>query len=112
MTLAQLLEHLERELPYDYLCGGAAETLSRALAGEHPDPLAGEVIALIAKAAERVDADAPIERAAAVTALGPIRLKYMADDAPVEGFRFIERTILGIDAAFDAEALAAKRKGG
>jgi len=109
MTLAQLLHYLERELPYDYLCGDVSETLRRARAGDHPDPLAGEVIALIAGAAERPEADALVERAAAVTALGPIRLRYMADDAPVEGFRFIERTILGIDAAFDAEALAAKR---
>ncbi len=109
MTLAQLLQFLDQNLPYDYLVGEAEETVARALAGEHPDALIGEVIALIARAAERPEAEAVIERAAAVTALGPIRLKYMADDAPVEGFRFIERTILGIDEAFDAEALEAKR---
>ncbi len=109
MTLAGLLQFLDRELPYDYLAGTPEETVEKALAGHHPDPLAGEVIGLIARAAEVPEAAAVIERAAAVTALGPIRLKYMADDAPVEGFRFVERTILGIDEAFNAEALEAKR---
>lgn len=37
--------------------------------------------------------------------LSPLRLKYMADNAPVEGFRMVEKIITTIDAAYNEEAL-------
>ena len=48
--------------------------------------------------------DAAIDRATAVNALGPIRLLFMRDDAPAEGFRLVEDVVYRIDGAFNEEA--------
>jgi len=49
-----------------------------------------------------------IERAQAIKTLGPIRLFYMKDDAPVEGFRMVEDVVHKIDGAFNEEAMRLK----
>jgi len=108
MTLEQLLHYLDHHLDQRFLDGDAAQTLVRARAGSHRDPIAAEIVSALMTGA---GADAPgtaLERATAVKAIGPVRLKYMKDDAPVDGFRLVEKTIVTIDAAFNEEALAAR----
>lgn len=109
MTLSELLEFLDRNTGYDVCDGSPAESVAKALAGTHRDPLMGEVIAAFAAHAGG-GADGVVERAGIVKALGPIRLKYMADDAPVDAFRAVQQLVDAIDAAFDEEALRSRGK--
>lgn len=106
MTLAELLACLDARTPDGLLDGTPEETLAKARAGSHRHPVAGAIVAALAGAG---DARAPLERAQAVAALGPLRLVYMKDDAPVEGFRMVERIVHAIDSAYNDEAL--RRKG-
>lgn len=105
MTLASLIERLERALPGRFLDRDAAHTLAAALAGTHRDPIAGSILAAIASRAGGTAPESNVERAAAVAALSPLRLAYMKDDAPVEGFRLVEGTVRAIDDAFNDQAL-------
>lgn len=105
MTLAELLQYLDENSQYAILDGTPEETLTKARAGTHKDALAGEIIRHMQDAAGASEVGGTIDRATAATSLGPLRLRYMRDDAPVEGFRMVERIILAIDLAFDAEAL-------
>ncbi|MCG5523922.1 hypothetical protein LRB11_03115 [Ectothiorhodospira haloalkaliphila] len=107
MTLSELLSHLDAHTGLGLLDGSPQETLDKARDGEHTGPIAGEIVKALGGDGER-DAQTLIERAQAVKALGPLRLKYMGDDAPVEGFRMVEKTITGIDEAFNEEALKEK----
>ena len=56
-------------------------------------------------------ADAPITRSQAIAALAPIRLEFMKDDAPADGFRLVEKIVHAIDGAFNDEALKLKAAG-
>lgn len=96
MTLRELLSFIDGQgIP---LCqGGALDPMPSGASG-----VAGEVVALLL-ADQPVDA--LIDRAEAIGRLGSIRRRYMADDAPVEGFRLVERVVLEIDKAFNEEAL-------
>jgi hypothetical protein len=80
----------------------------RPARGSHRDPFVAEVLTALMNGAGADSPGAELERAVAVKALGPLRLKYMKDDAPVEGFRLVEKTIVTIDAAYNEEALASK----
>jgi len=111
MTLSQLLDYFQQYTKFDFMQGDAQQTLEAARSGTHASVLAGEMIVAIAEANQCVDANSAIAREVAVKSLGPLRLKYMADDAPVEGFRMLEHSVVAIDDAFNAEALAAKREG-
>lgn len=111
MTLAELLQYLNDNTRYGVLDGDPDRTLAKALAGNHRDALIGVVIAAIARACACAGVSAAVERAQVINALGPIRLKYMADDAPVEGFRTVESLIQTIDSAFNDEALRHKQRG-
>ncbi|HSO08243.1 MAG TPA: hypothetical protein VLW45_13455 [Pelomicrobium sp.] len=108
MTFAELLTYLDAHTPYDLLDGTPDETLSKARAGGHRNPVAGAILLSLFERSGAADPGAPIERAQAVAALGPIRLEYMKDDAPVEGFRMVEKIVHGIDSAFNDEALRLK----
>jgi hypothetical protein len=108
MTLEQLLTYLDDEMDQRFLDGNAAETLAKAREGSHRDPFVAEVLTALMNGAGADSPGAELERAVAVKALGPLRLKYMKDDAPVEGFRLVEKTIVTIDAAYNEEALASK----
>jgi hypothetical protein len=108
MTLEQLLQYLDRNLGECFLDGDAAQTLDKVRDGSHRDPIAAEILAALMSGALADSPATTLERADAVKAIGPVRLKYMKDDAPVEGFRLVEKTIVTIDAAFNEEALAAK----
>ncbi|MHB8346075.1 MAG: hypothetical protein ACYDHM_02635 [Acidiferrobacterales bacterium] len=110
MTLAGLLQYLDSNTPFAVLDGSPEETLSKALDGRHSDPLAGRIINSIAEGNHCIDEHSPVNRAESVTALGPLRLQYMKDDAPVDGFRMMERIIHAIDGAFNDEALRQKSR--
>ena len=108
MTLEQLLQYLDHHLDERFLDGDAAQSLAKARDGSHQDPIAAEILTALMSGAGADTPQAELERAAAVKAIGPVRLKYMKDDAPVDGFRLVEKTIVTIDAAYNEEALAAK----
>ena len=105
MTLAELMQYLDEHSDYAILDGDPAQTLARARAGDHRDALAGEILGAIAEHCGCDDTDAVLERSEVVAALGPLRLRYMRDDAPVAGFRMVERSIQLVDGAFNEEAL-------
>jgi len=110
MNFGDLLQYLDDHSGFQILDGTPAESIAKAKAGTHQNPIAAEIIIA---AAENLglggEADA-IERVAFVNSLGKIRLKYMADDAPVEGFRTVEKVITTADAAFNEEALRERAK--
>ncbi|SIT72067.1 hypothetical protein SAMN05216526_1565 [Ectothiorhodosinus mongolicus] len=108
MTLAELLTFLDTHTDYGFLHGDVAATLSAAADGSHPNAIPGAIVKALDERLAQGNIEAVIERAGTITALGPLRLTYMADDAPVEGFRMVERTITMIDEAFNQEALRAK----
>jgi len=110
MTISELLEYLDANTQFSVLDGEVQQTLDKARAGTHSDPIMGEIVKGIADGCGCDSPDSTLERVDAVNALGPVRLKYMADDAPVEGFRAVEGTIHAIDGAFNEEAL--RQKGG
>ncbi|QKT03131.1 hypothetical protein HUS23_04585 [Ectothiorhodospiraceae bacterium 2226] len=109
MTLGELLQQMNGHLQFPVLEGDPAETLAKAQDGTHGDPIVGEIVRAIAARCERPEVDCPLERASVIASLGPMRLKYMADDAPVEGFRKLEQLVQAIDAAFNDEALRLKQ---
>ena len=111
MTFTELLQQLEGQLPAHVLDGDAAETLIKARTGRHKHPLAGKIIASLFEQSRLPDAAAPISRSQAIAALAPIRLQFMKDDAPVEGFRLVEKIVHAIDGAFNDEALRQKAEG-
>lgn len=112
MTFAELLQHLEKSLPGQILDGSAAETLNKARAETHRHALTGRIIESLFEKSGLSDAAAPITRSQAVAALAPLRLEFMKDDAPVEGFRLVEKIVHAIDGAFNDEALELKARGG
>ncbi len=108
MTLCELLSYLDRESGYPAFDGDCDETIKKALAGSHRDPLAGQIVAAIVQNAAGPTADAAITRAQATTALGPLRLKAMREDVSGRDLKRMERTVHAIDGAFNDEALAAR----
>lgn len=109
MKFGDLLQYLDRHTEFEILDGTPAETLEKARAGTHKNSFSGELISVSAEnlALESVD-DTPA-RVEFVNSLGRLRLKYMADDAPVEGFRLVEKVITTADAAYNEEALREKK---
>jgi len=111
MTFAELIGYLGQHCKNDIMDGDAAETLSKAQNKTHKNALSGQVIADMFAKSGLSDIDAEINRAVAINSIGPIRLFFMKDDAPVEGFRLVEDIVHKIDGAFNEEALRLKAKG-
>lgn len=86
MTLNQLLELIEQQ--------------GIALRGE-----AGAAAEVLAALTVGIDGETVLARAEAIASLASLRRRYMGDDAPVEGFRLVERVVLAIDHGFNEEAL-------
>lgn len=105
MTLAELLEHIDQNTDLPALDGDAQATMDKAVQGTHRANVIGEIIRTVVESNGCENAQCALERANVVTPIGPIRLKYMADDAPVEGFRMVENFIRAVDDAFNDEAL-------
>ncbi|MDX1812134.1 MAG: hypothetical protein R3240_09315 [Gammaproteobacteria bacterium] len=106
MTLIELFSYLNENTPHQFFSSEAE--LASAISGTHENPLMGQMIKLIAEKNQCTDINDEVKREVVVTALGPLRLEYMKDDAPVEGFRLLEGTIPVIDLAFNDEALKNK----
>ena len=104
MTFGELLAYVGAHSRHDFLDGDAAATLIKVRAGSHRNPLAGQILAALDDKLGSNGLDAPVERAAAINALGPLRLRFMRDDAPAAGFRLIEEIVYLIDGAFNDEA--------
>ncbi len=111
MTLAELLNHIAENTDLPVLDGDAAETLEKAKADAHREPVVAEIIRTLTEKNDCSTVECTLERAQVVTPLGPIRLKYMADDAPVEGFRMVENFIRAVDDAYNDEALRQRHSG-
>ncbi len=109
MTLCELLIHLDRESGYPVLDGDCEETIKKALADNHKDTLAGQIVAAMAASVDATTGSVPIVRAQATTALGPLRLKAMREDVSGHELRRMERTVHAIDGAFNDEALASRK---
>lgn len=110
MKFGDLLTYLDTNTPYEILDGSAAESVAKAKDGSHKNAYAAELInTVLDNAGISDDADSELARIQFVNSLGKMRLKYMADDAPVDGFRLVETVITTADAGFNEEALALKR---
>lgn len=110
MKFSELLAYLDAHTDYDILDGTPEDSLQKARSAAHQNAYAGEIIDAVAKACTLDDVEQALERADFVNALAPLRLKYMADDAPVEGFRIVEKVIATADAAFNDETLRTQGK--
>jgi hypothetical protein len=104
MTLNELLQYLQENAGFALLDGTPEESIRKAVEGSHAQPIAAEIIRAFNDKAGDAGGGASLERIDAVKSLGPLRLEYMADDAPVEGFRMVEKIITTIDAAYNDEA--------
>ncbi len=111
MTFAELITYLGQHCKNDIMDGDAVETLAKAQNKTHKNQLAGQVIADMFAKSGLSDMNAEVNRAAAINSIGPIRLFFMKDDAPVEGFRLVEDIVHKIDGAFNEEALRMKAQG-
>lgn len=111
MTFGELLTFIIAHSKYDIADGDAAQTLQKARDGTHQTPLAGQIVASLFEKSGLEDANGTLERAQAINALGPIRLVFMKDDAPVEGFRMVENIVHVIDSAYNEEAFRMKAAG-
>lgn len=107
MTFEELFNYLNEKTPYEYVT--EASPLLESINGNHENELIGEVISNVATGCGCEKLSHEIRRQDVIKALGPLRLKYMKDDAPIEGFRLIEGTVPVIDQAFNDEALRAKQ---
>jgi len=104
MTLQELFVYLNENTKYDFIT--ESSPLDVAINGKHENELIGEIISAVAKHCGCENVDFEVVRQDVIKALGPLRLKYMKDDAPVEGFRMLESSVPVIDQAFNDEALA------
>jgi len=108
MTLCELLGYLDAHVPYAILDGGCSETLEKVRGKTHKDEYASEVVAAIVGGLAQTGESVAITRAQATTALGPLRLRAMRDDASGEDLRRMKDIVHAIDSAFNEEALAAR----
>lgn len=108
MTFNALLQFILQHSKYPLAQGDAQATLDAALQEKHSNPLAGSVIAQLYTNSNLSSPEDSLDRIQAIKALGPIRLHYMKDDAPVEGFRMVEDIVHKIDGAYNDEALRLK----
>jgi len=106
MTLEQLLSFVAEQTNKTFLSDDVS--LEQIIQGQHPDQLVGNMIKNIAEACSCDSLSCELKREDVVKALGPLRLEYMKDDAPVDGFRLLEGSIVAIDLAFNNEALLNK----
>ncbi len=110
MKFSELLAYLDANTDYAVLDGTPEDSLQKAQSATHQNPYVGEIIDAVAKGCKLDGVEQALERADFVKALAPLRLKYMADDAPVEGFRIVEKLIATADAAFNDETLRTQGK--
>lgn len=104
MTFTQLLLFLQNILQRPILIDSPSHTLDLIASEKHPDEMLGEMLKLMLDWCRITDAEQPVERAALINALGPMRLKLMGDDGDIHAYRLIGQLIAAVDEAFDLEA--------
>ncbi len=112
MRLGELLVFLDQKTVGRFICDDAITTFHRVKEHNYPYPIEGEIIQAIMSYQDCHTVDCELLREQAIKALSPLRLKYMADDAPVTAFRMIEGTIVAIDTAYNEQALMNKVRRG
>ncbi len=110
MTLGELLQYLDEHTELDVLDGSPTQSVDKAKADTHKNTYVGEIIRAVMDKCGLQSGDDSLERVDFVNSLSQLRLKYMADDAPVEGFRTVERVIATADAAYNEETLREQGK--
>jgi len=108
MTFQELFDYLNENTKYDFITENSP--LESAMSGQHENQLIGDIISGVARNCGCESVNDELLRQDVIKALGPLRLVYMKDDAPVEGFRLIEGTVPVIDLAFNDEALKNRNK--
>lgn len=111
MTFNELLTYMGAHCKHDIMDGDAAATLAKAQAGSHKNELAGHIIRELYAKTGVASPETELDRVTAINSMGPMRLFYMRDDAPVEGFRLVEDMVREIDGAYNEEALNLKEQG-
>lgn len=104
MNFGTLITYLDHQSEVAFLEGDTIETLAKLKAKQHNNPFVQEILSNILDNCQIESVESILTRTDVAQALAKTRLKYMADDAPVEGFRLVEKTILWIDDAFNEEA--------
>jgi len=112
MKLSELLVFLDQKTAGHFICDDAIATFHRVKQHDYPHPIEGEIIQAIMSYQNCHAVDCELLREQAIKALSPLRLKYMADDAPVAAFRMIEGTVIAIDTAYNEQALMNKVRRG
>jgi len=112
MKLSELLMFLDEKTTGHFICDDAITTFQKVQQDDYPDPVEGEIIQAIMSHQNCHTVDCELLREEVVKALSPLRLKYMADDAPVTAFRLVEGTIVAIDTAYNEQVLINKMKKG
>lgn len=108
MTFSELVQYLADTTRFAVLDECVLKTIDKARAGTHRDPIMGEIIRSMFESASLEGPHSSISRAQATLALGPLRLRYMKDEAPADAFRMVDGIVQAIDRAFDEEALRVK----
>lgn len=88
MTYTELLTSLQARTHYQ-------------LTPQAQDAFLAEVVSMIYNWCALDHAHAPVERAAVVNALGPLRRRFMTGEGNVQDFHRLNQIIEAIDAAFD-----------
>ncbi len=91
MTYLELINALEKHTGYQ-------------LTPTPDDPFLVKVTQMIYHWCALSSPDSPVERAAVVNSLGPLRREFMADMGSAQDFRKLNHIIEAIDAAFDDAA--------
>lgn len=106
MTLRDLLVRLHGNCEYPVLHGSPEQTWRELVKGTYPDPVMGEALRALVEWCELDDLASRVDRADAVNALGPLRLRHMADNGGSgDALRVVQALVAAVDGAFDDEAL-------
>lgn len=105
MRFSELLLRLEALLDWPLVRRSPSETLEAIRRGAQGESVYGQCLQLIVQWCLVKTADAALTRGSVIEALGPLRRRYMAADAPSEDLRRLQQVIEAIDAAYDAAAL-------
>jgi hypothetical protein len=112
MTFAELLQRTEGHCAGRVLDGDATQTLARLRDGSHRDAAMQPVLKMVIDWCALTGANDPVERAAVVNALGPMRLELMRSGKDLETYAALNSFIAAVDAAFDEAVLDADGRAG
>lgn len=105
MTFAELLLRIDPYCEGRVLAGDPVQTFLALQSGSHPDAQYARLLGMVLGWCALTDAQAPVERAAVINALGPLRLDLMQSDQDLALYQALNRLVQAVDAAFDDAAL-------